>query len=87
VRPPALVEAAAGVRAAARVVEECAAAVQHSVGGCAVFGDAQSAYASWVAAWAAELGQLARETAWLSACVEAAATDYLRTDARAAGAG
>lgn len=87
VRPAALVEAAAGVRAAARVVEECAAAVQRSIGGCVVFGEAQGDYASWAASWAGELGLLARETAQLSSCVEAAAVDYLRTDARAAGAG
>ena len=87
VRPPALVEAAAGVRAAARVVEECAAVVERSIAGCVVFGDAQAAYASWSAAWAGELGLLARETARLSSCVEAAAADYVRTDSLAAGRG
>jgi hypothetical protein len=87
VRPPALVEAAAGVRAAARVVEDCAAALRRSVAGCVVFGDAEAAYAAWAASWADELGLLARETAQLSSCVETAALDYLRTDVRAAGAG
>jgi hypothetical protein len=87
VRPPALVEAAAGVRAAARVVEECATAVRRSVSGCVVFGDAHAAYASWAAAWAGELALLAAETARLSSSVEAAAADYVRTDALAAGPG
>jgi hypothetical protein len=87
VRPPALVEAAAGVRAAARVVEECSTSLSRSLGGCLAFGDAQVAYRSWAGAWAGELALLARETAQLSDCVEATAVDYLRTDARAAGAG
>jgi hypothetical protein len=87
VRPPALIEAAAGVRAAARVVEQCATALAHTVGGCVVFGDAQEAYRTWAAAWAGELTLLARETALLSTRVEATAADYLRTDARAMGPG
>ena len=87
VRPPALVEAAAGVRASARVVEECATAVSRSLAGCVAFGGAQAAYGSWAGAWAAELALLARETARLSDCVEATAVDYVRTDAAAAGAG
>jgi uncharacterized protein YukE len=86
VRPPALVEAAAGVRAAARVVEDTAAALTSSRAGCLAFGAAQAGYAGWAGAWAEELALLVREAAHLATCVEAAALDYLRTDAAAAGA-
>ena len=75
------------MRAAARVVEECATTLSRTLGGCVAFGGAQAAYGSWAGAWAAELALLARETAQLSDCVEATAVDYLRTDAAAAGAG
>jgi len=86
VRPPALVEAAAGVRAAARVVEQAAAALTSSRAGCLAFGAAHAGYGAWAGAWADELALLVHEAAHLSTCVEAAALDYLRTDAAAAGA-
>ena len=86
VRLPALVEAAAGVRASARVVEECATAVSRSLAGCVAFGGAQAA-----SVVGRSLGGRARAARprrpRLSDCVEATAVDYLRTDAAAAGAG
>ena len=85
VRPPALVEAAAGVRATARFVARCAAEIATSAPCSPAFGDAQHAYAEWAHAWRDQLDLLVRRTTELSSAVEATAADYLRTDAVAAG--
>ncbi len=87
VRPPALVEAAAGVRAAVRVVDESVASLAGSLDAVGLFGAAQGSFAGMGRAWLDELGLLARQVAELSVSVESAAADYLRTDAAtAAGA-
>jgi hypothetical protein len=86
VRPPALVEAAEGVRAAVRVVDESAVSLAESLTAVAVFGSAQGSFAGMGRAWLDELRLLVHQVGALSASVEAAAADYLRTDAAAAAA-
>ena len=81
VRPPALVEAAAGVRAAVRAVDESAASLARSLGAVGVFGAAQGSFAGMGRGWLDELGLIARQVGELSVSVESAAADYLRTDA------
>jgi uncharacterized protein YukE len=85
VRPPALVEAAQGVRAAARVADESAAQLERALAMAAVFGSAQVAFAGMSRSWLAELRVLVRAAGELSTSVEAAAADYVRADVRAAG--
>jgi len=85
VRPPALVEAAAGVQAAARFVAESAAGLSCSLAASAAFGAAQESYVAWARAWSDQLDLLVRQTSGLSGAIEATVVDYLRTDAVAAG--
>lgn len=80
-RPPALVEAAAGVRAAVRAVDESVESLARSLGAVDVFGAAQGSFAAMGRGWLDELGLLARQVGELSVSVESAAADYLRTDA------
>ncbi len=87
VRPPALVEAAQGVREAARSAQDAAAALGRSVGSAAAFGGAEQSFASMGRAWIADLGLLVREVAELATRVESAAVDYVRTDVAAGGKG
>ncbi len=86
VRPPALVEAAQGVRAAARVADQSAAELARSLAAAGAFGAAQGSFAGMGRSWLDELRLLVREAGELSVRVEAAAADYVRTDATAGGA-
>lgn len=86
VRPPALLEAAAGARATARFVSHSAVELGGTLASSRSFGAAERAYVAWAQAWRGELELLLRQAGELGAAVEAAAADYLRTDAVAVGA-
>jgi uncharacterized protein YukE len=87
VRPPALVEAAAGVRSAAASAGRLRAELARRRGRDLAFGAAAHSFAGFVVAWEDELDRLGRVAGEIAMAVESAAADYLLTDARAAGAG
>ncbi|MGZ6341268.1 MAG: hypothetical protein ACXWMX_05410, partial [Candidatus Limnocylindrales bacterium] len=84
---PALVEAAAGVRSAAASAGQLRAELARHRGHDVAFGSSAHAFAGFVVAWEDELDRLGRAAGEIALAVEAAAADYLLTDARAAGAG
>lgn len=86
VRPPELVEAAAGAQSTARSTAQIRAQL---AGRCyaAGFGTAAPAFARFVVSWEDELDRLGGEARALATAVDAAAADYNRVDQRALGAG
>src|SRR5207248_1065384 len=85
VRPPALVEAAQGVRQAARSAQEAVDSLRRSVATASAFGPAQASFEAMGRSWLDELGLLLCDAAVLATRVESAAVDYVRTDLVAGG--
>jgi uncharacterized protein YukE len=86
VRPPELVEAAAGAQSTAESAAQIRAQLARRCYA-AAFGAAAPAFARFVVSWEDELDRLGGEARALGAAVDSAAADYNRVDQRALGSG